>query len=344
MKLNKFNYLILALIATALIFSCKKDKDVEVLPSLDGILNFEGTEFINPETKLTFKPKGITHPKGKELGYYWKVSPDMMIGDTTKTEDGSGDGSFSYLFSDSLGTYTVTATAYASGYYSSSFSKYVTIVSSNILNGSITGAGFGLIGDDFIIDSRDSRKYFVTKIGNQEWLRQNLSYSGPNNDLGHAFRDAEVMSNIFGRYYTWEEAQNACPDGWKLPSEADWTELGRTLSGETGLTEGEVIEGIAGDMMVNASFNTNRLWEYFPAVNITNSSRLSIIPTGYAQKTDSINNFDGIYDYATFWTSDENPENPNQVVYRYINKENPDLFIGVSDKSSFATSIRCIKK
>ena len=340
----KFNYLILALLTTLFIFSCKKDDDDDkILPSLDGSITFTGSEFAKPLETLSFTPKGVKHPDGKGIGYYWKINPLMSKNDTTKTEDATGDGIFSHRLPDSLGTYTITATAFAKGYYSSSAVKYVTVVSSSIENGSITDAGLSYKETDYIVDARDNKKYYTVQIGDQEWLRQNLSYSGENNEIGIPFRDAEVMSKVFGRYYTWEEAQSVCPEGWELPSEADWTELGKYLSKDNTITEGETIKGITGAMVVNAKFNTIKMWEYFPAVKITNSSKLSILPTGYSRISEN-NNFEGLYNYAAFWTSTENPKNESEALYRYINKENPDLFLGVTDKNSFAASVRCIKK
>ena len=73
------------------------------------------------------------------------------------------------------------------------------------------------------------------------WMKQNLAYDGedPDNKVGAPFQDSEAMSDVFGRFYTWEEAlgiepgetpaggnvQGICPDGWHIPSDEEWTAL-----------------------------------------------------------------------------------------------------------------------
>ena len=48
--------------------------------------------------------------------------------------------------------------------------------------------------------------------------------------------DAEY-NTIWGKLYTWDQAMGnsgftgACPNGWRVPSDADWTELENTLNG-----------------------------------------------------------------------------------------------------------------
>jgi len=36
----------------------------------------------------------------------------------------------------------------------------------------------------------------------------------------------------YGRLYTWEAAQRACPEGWHLPSDEEWYHLAFHFGGE----------------------------------------------------------------------------------------------------------------
>ena len=85
------------------------------------------------------------------------------------------------------------------------------------------------------------------------------------------------------------------------------------------------------------------MWEYWPNLGtITNASGMSIIPSGYANL--SSKSFEGIYEYATFWTSTVSESNENLAYYKYIYRDQPDVFTGEADRKSFGASVRCIRK
>ncbi len=342
----------LAIFAAA---ACKKDdEDEEVLPSLSGQLRFEAESYISKGAELTMTPSGVTHPEGKGLGYYWSVSPLTEKNDTTKyeTDDPSVTGTFSYEFPDSLGTFKVTCSAFASGYYSTSSSKYVTTVDPDE---SLIDMELGYEGEyGSMTDDRDGRTYRTVQAGNLEWLAENLAYAGTEDEpCGLPYYNAEAMSDVFGRYYTWNEAMEACPDGWHLPSEEDWLDLGKALSDSEDAESLEIYKGfpdITGKMMVDAKFNSedNEMWEYWPDVKITNESGLSVIPCGFANVSESVSGpvgtFETAYMFAAFWTSTENPQNPSeQAIVRYIYWDAPILQTDNTPKTSFATTVRCVK-
>lgn len=339
MKFHRLFYIGAMLLALT---SCKKDEDTSVTPSLNGALRIEGLkEFIKPEQTLTMKPVGASHPDGKELGYAWKVSPDMEKYDTTRYTNGlnkdgkESDGTFIHKFSDELKTYTVYCMAFASGYSALSTVGYTTVVEGG-KDGSIKGIDFPTES----ITSTDGTYYYKT-IGTQTWMVNNVCETAK----GAPFRNAEAMSDVFGRYYTYDEAVKVCEaleggNKWELPSKEDWEIL-------EGYIKSDIIDdntkSVAAALMADATFNGTEMWEFWPEVgDITNASGFSAIPAGYANI--AAKDFTGAYEYSVFWTATENPSDSNQAYCRYIFCDQPDTFCGSADKKSFGASVRCIKK
>jgi uncharacterized protein (TIGR02145 family) len=80
-------------------------------------------------------------------------------------------------------------------------------------------------------DTRDGHVYNWIKAGKQAWMIENLKFNAPvgswvyNNDTANAV--------FYGRLYTWATATKACPKGWHLPTDADWTALIAVYGGES---------------------------------------------------------------------------------------------------------------
>ncbi len=349
MSFQKLSTLILIAAAALALTSCKDDDTASASPSLGGMLKFNSETFVKPGQLVKMTPHGAIHPDGKELGYHWKVTPGMKTADTTRLETGLGpdgkpsDGSFSYRFNDSLATYTVTCAAFAKGYTSSYSTAYITIVQPG-LNGSITGTG--IKEDDPNIEFQGNDYYYVSHNG-LDWMRNNLA----NSSYGAPYENASIVSDIFGRFYSYEEAMKACPEGWRLPTDKEWAELASSINGKEAKGEHETISDIAAEFMADAKMNLETMWEYWPEVGeITNKSGISIIPSGYANLGNQeegkypFASFKGIYEYAIFWTADQVADEEGMAYYRYLVCDQPDMFIGKGDMKTFGANVRCVRE
>jgi uncharacterized protein (TIGR02145 family) len=108
----------------------------------------------------------------------------------------------------------------------------------------------------------DGNVYKTVKIGDQWWMAENLRVT--KNRKGHPIRsycynDDESYCEKYGRLYTWEvamedaaeetdwdpdiddspenENRGIAPEGWHIPTEADWDNLVKTLGGEKKVAE-----------------------------------------------------------------------------------------------------------
>ncbi len=340
MKLDRFLLLGAALLTIAAAVSCKgkeDDDDTADSNSFTGSVSFTLPSYVSPGEKYTFHIDGISREDDGAYGCIWTIET-FDVKDTTRyeTDPASVNGDYTFTVPDTLCTFTVKGSAFADGYTTTSTSLSATIVSDSKKDGSITGRTFYTSGDFIYTDSRDGKEYWCTTIGDRDWFRENLACSG----TGYPYEGATQMEQILGNYYSWNQAQTACPDGWRLPDSEDWSALAKELTGND-FDAVETFTGIAGKLMVDAYFNGDRMWEYWPKVNITDSSHFSAIPAGYAF-TDGEGGyeFNAFCEYATFWVNDTYSD---KGVYRYLYVDKTDCFVGTAEKDSFLASARCVR-
>jgi uncharacterized protein (TIGR02145 family) len=130
-----------------------------------------------------------------------------------------------------------------------------------------------------LTDSRDGQKYKTVKIGNQVWMAENLNYYTPTGSWYYN-KDSISYAKVYGRLYSWNTMMNGqgqsntipsgvqgiCPNGWHIPSDAEWRVLVNYLS-TNGLNAIDLKE------------RGNLYWK--PGYNGTNSTGFSALPSGY---------------------------------------------------------------
>lgn len=101
-------------------------------------------------------------------------------------------------------------------------------------------------------DVRDGNTYGWVRIGDLEWMTENLKYQvgglpyyectydvfGANYPVAVRSQlintDFEADYETYGNFYTWQEAVESCPEGWRLPTDEDWKNLEMALGMSAG--------------------------------------------------------------------------------------------------------------
>ena len=320
----------------------KKDDDVKVF---SGTFNTGAPAYAFVGEELTMYCGGLSKENGDTLvGYTWKISVDDVV-DTVRSESdpATRPAVKHYVVPDTLGTFRITVSAFASGYSSSSaYSDIVFLKDTMDGRGSITGIVIDPHADFYQSDPRDGTSYLCRKTGDKVWMRQNLAFEGSKESiLGVPYNNEPRLSKTFGRYYTWEEAVQVCPPDWRLPSEKELAELASAVLPDA--AEHCNFKDIAGDFMADARFNGERMWGYWPHdVTITDRLGFSALPCGTVQVTGSVNTFTHFGDYAAFWTSDKIEDAP-EAVFRYVNSKSRDVFVETGSTTKLRLNVRCVR-
>ncbi len=86
-------------------------------------------------------------------------------------------------------------------------------------------------------DERDGKRYVYVQIGEQIWMAENLNFVVCSSKCGGTdglLKDTNTENcDKFGRLYDWPTALIICPNGWHLPSDAEWTILTDYVGGDS---------------------------------------------------------------------------------------------------------------
>lgn len=335
LNINFFNAVVAALLVTVC-FSCKKKEETKSY--LDGSFKWDYHEdygYVGGE--VFFHVSGVSHPEGKNL-YLTYTCRDWT--DTLKTPyDGKAGADFSILLPYEYGTYSLSVTIFPEDkdkYYSSTFSRTLTAMDPEK---SLPEIKYNPRADIPYTDERDGVLYPCRATTKFAFMRQNLYYEGADDEiLGVPYVD-RICDAFFGRFYTWEDAMKACPEGWELPSDEDFTEIANMLNPGKDYETGTTFHGAAGSLLVDAYYNGVRMWAYNPDIPISKNPTFHAIPVGFVNATDL--SYTGFGEYACFWTKDTAQD---KAAFRYIHIDSPDIMLGYADKNTTAMSVRCVRK
>jgi uncharacterized protein (TIGR02145 family) len=157
----------------------------------------------------------------------------------------SKDNNFYYDTANAVYGYVIGNTTPSSSSLAISSSSSVTISSSS----SLTIPSSSSVTTADLIDSRDGQTYRTVRIGDQVWMAENLNYDATGSVC---YGNSPANCNTYGRLYDWSTAMNLpascntsscssqiqnphqgiCPDGWHVPSDAEWMELADYVGGQ----------------------------------------------------------------------------------------------------------------
>lgn len=202
-------------------------------------------------------------------------------------------------------------------------------------------------------DQRDNSVYRYRTIGTQNWMLDNLNYLpavNPDNEesdsvphyyvLGYDGNDVVAAKNhdyykTYGVLYNWEAAKKACPQGWHLPSDDEWTTLERYM-GMTTHGEGDFPWRYSTDR-ISQQLKSTEGWSAFG--NGIDSEGFRVLPGSHHQ--DHFYDLNKIGYHASFWSS-SNYDETYSWGRAISSKSNP----GISRKLSspiWGYSVRCVR-
>ncbi|MFH1937504.1 MAG: FISUMP domain-containing protein [Bacteroidota bacterium] len=229
-------------------------------------------------------------------GVCWNTTGDPTLTNSIgHTTDGTGTGTFTSNLTGLNNGTTYFVTAYATnekGTFNSIDIKQ--FIAQNPPCGQMTVSYGG-------------QTYNTVKIGTQCWFKENLNIgtriNGSQNQTNNStiekycYNDQESNCDTYGGLYQWDEmmqyvttqgAKGICPDGWHIPTDAEWTTLTTYLGGES----------VAGGKMKEAGYAH---WAS-PNTGANNSSGFTALPGGTRYSSGSFYN---LTLSAYFWSSSQ---------------------------------------
>jgi uncharacterized protein (TIGR02145 family) len=167
-------------------------------------------------------------------------------------------------------------------------------------------------------DTRDNKTYKAVVIGTQTWMAENLNHyiSGSKCYDDSTGGDSQNRCSTYGRLYKWETAMNnsasstlvpsgvqgICPNGWHLPSKAEWEVMTDYIGGAD--TEGKKLKATSSWSNINNVTSGNGIDDYGFSALSGGYGYHGIYCGSYCGDRDF---FDGTGSYGFWWsTSDSN--------------------------------------
>ncbi len=267
-------------------------------------------------------------------GVCWSTDTLPTISNDHST-DGDGTGNFTSNITGLTANTPYYVRAYATNIAGTAYGNQV----------SFTSAGGGTGGEPcpgIPTVTYAGKVYNTVQIGTQCWFKENLNIGNrinvnqnqTNNGVieKHCYGDNEANCNTYGGLYQWDElmqyvttqgAKGLCPDGWHIPTDAEWSTLTTYLGGES----------VAGGKLKEAG----TVHWLSPNKGATNSSGFTALPGGCWYR---MGNFFELTYYAFFWSSTEYAL--THAWNRSLNCNSEDVGRHGYDKTT-GFSVRCLK-
>ncbi len=293
-----------------------------------------------------------------ERGICWSSNPLPTI-ENDVVVVGSGTGDFTGLLQNLIAGHTYYVRAYAINEHGISYSSTMQVTTEYDPN--VPNPVFNESSCLCTVDDIDGNTYRATQIGNQVWMIENLRVTRyRNGDTIPFINDDETWTglktgaqgiynsnaetnsiNKFGRFYNYyavADSRNLAPEGWHVPTDAEWLELENYLDSimATSDTKAKSLAS-ASDWTESSVEGSIGYIDQATYTLLNNSSGFSALPGG-------IRSYCGCFAYATtfaaWWTADQLDE--QEAWFRSLNYNSPAVGHGHYEKK-FGLSVRCVK-
>jgi uncharacterized protein (TIGR02145 family) len=297
-------------------------------------------------------------------GVVWHTSPNpTVIENTGMTINGTGAGSFVSVMTGLFPLTKYYVRAYASNNAGTSYGSEFefttgepTILDHEIIEGSV--------------EDIDGNIYRTVFIGSQEWMAENLKTARyrdgspierPANGTGWVsntsgaygwYRDNESNKDNYGAVYNWHAVVNSaqlCPEGWRVPSDQDWTNLVDFVSTVYALSNHKENMAAVGNRLkscrqVNSPFGGDCETSVFPRWE-AHERNYGFDDFGFSALPIGSRNSEGDYIpntgyWVQYWSTTENT--PQEAYVRYITFDSASLFRKPADKKN-GYAVRCVR-
>jgi uncharacterized protein (TIGR02145 family) len=204
------------------------------------------------------------------------------------------------------------------------FSKPLLLLTALSLSVSMVSQSKDTLANGVFKDQRDGQQYKYITVENKMWMADNLNFNA----------EGSIPNGDYGRLYVFPIAMQACPEGWHLPSYAEWTQLLSSIAAKHNLksTEGDWT-GIA------PYLKSNEGWA--DGSSNSNEYRFDALPGGKALiKGETLTSIEkGNQGY--WWSSTYHF--PQNLIGLNMTKSSNDLYTNPHPETGVALSVRCVK-
>ncbi len=286
-------------------------------------------------------------------GICWSTSNNPTISDA-HTDNGSGSGAFTSNLTDLTPNTIYYLRAYATSLDGTGYGEEIS---------------FATLDVGQVITDYDGNVYYSVEIGDQSWMTQNLRVTHyadgtpiPHIELNSEwdslgisdkawcwYQNLATYKETHGALYTWAAATNnqdsednpsgiqgVCPDGWHLPSDAEWKQLEMHL-GMSQLEADKYALWRGTDEGGRLKEPGTDIWGT-PNTGGTNTSGFSAVPGGHRRADGSFNNLGYSVEY---WTATKMPFS-EFVLFRSLFYDKATVYRD-SQMEDSGISVRCVK-
>lgn len=198
------------------------------------------------------------------------------------------------------------------------------------------------------VEDSQGNVYLTVETESQEWMKENLIVTEYNNgDEIPQVQDDEEWANLetgawcyynhesgetYGKLYNWyavQDKRGICPDGWKVPTDNDWTVLVNEFNGIN----------LAGGSLksVHTVPDEHPRW-INPNVNASDESGFSATPGGFRNHEGM---FQHLGSFGGWWTSSKEY---NENAWKFGLSYNDEKVHNYPRNKKYGFSVRCVRE